>query len=279
MPGTANRPFTGPAVETIPLDPPPLARELTQIRFSPVFVVADEAFAGQVQQRLRDEYPIVRGEVEFGIAFVPGTEPPQAAVPTRLWRFHDPAEDWRVTLSSTFVSLETTDYVGHDDYFGRLRRVLDIVGELVEPPEVERTGVRYIQRLTDPNDLARLPEYVRPEILGACAVQDDGAEVALCLSQTQALLDDVRLTARWGLLPPGTGVDPAIHPVDTPSWIIDIDVFDERREAFDPAALAERALDHSRKQYRFFRWAVEPAFLLRFGAAEAHVQALTGGAE
>jgi uncharacterized protein (TIGR04255 family) len=279
MPGTADRPFTGPAVETILLDLPPLARVLTQIRFSPVFAVADEAFAGQVQQRLRDEYPIVRGEVELAIAFAPGAESLQAATPTRLWRFHDQAEGWRVTLSSTFVSLETTDYVGHEDYFGRLRRVLDVVAELVEPPQVERTGVRYIQRLTDPNDLARLPEYVRPEILGACAVEDDGAEVALCLSQTQALLDHVHLTARWGLLPPGTGVDPAILPVETPSWIMDIDVFDEHRDAFDPAVLAERALEHSRKQYRFFRWAVEPAFLLHFGADEAQVQALNGGAE
>jgi uncharacterized protein (TIGR04255 family) len=277
MPGTVDRPFTGPPVETILLDPPPLARVLTQIRFSPVFAVADEAFAGQVQQRMRDEYPIVRGEVELAIAFSPGAEPPQAASPTRLWRFHDQAESWRVTLASTFVSLETTDYVGHEDYFGRLRRVLDVVAELVEPPQVERTGVRYIQRLTDPNDLERLPEYVRPEVLGACAVQDDGAEIALCLSQTQAMLEDVHLTARWGILPPGTGVDPAIHPVDTPSWIMDIDVFDERREPFDPAALAERAHEHSRRQYRFFRWAVEPAFLLRFGADDAQVQAALNG--
>jgi uncharacterized protein (TIGR04255 family) len=238
-----------------------------------VLTVAEETLAGQVQQRLRDEYPFVRGEVELAIAFASGAEAPPAATPTRLWRFHSADEVWRVTLASNFVALETTDYAGHEDFFGRLRRVLEVVGELVSPPQVERAGVRYIQRLTEPDDLARLAEYVRPEILGACALEDDGARMTLCLTQAQAVSEEVHLTARWGLLPPNTGVDPAIHPVDTPSWVMDIDVFDERREPFAADALEERALGHSRRQYRFFRWAVEPAFLLRFGADEAVVAA------
>jgi hypothetical protein len=54
---------------------------------------------------------------------------------------------------------------------------------------------------------------------------------------------------------------------------MDIDVFDERREPFEIDTLVQRALEHSRRQYRFFRWAVEPAFLLRFGADEALVAA------
>ena len=77
----------------------------------------------------------------------------------------------------------------------------------------------------------------------------------------------------WGFLPPGTGVDPAVGPVEAQSWLMDIDVFDERHEDFDAGALAQRALDHSRRQYRFFRWAVQPAFLLRFGADEQLVAA------
>jgi uncharacterized protein (TIGR04255 family) len=266
MPGTADHPFAGPPVETIPLEPPPLARVLAQVRFSPVLSVANETMAGQVQQRLRDEYPFARGEVEFAVAFMPGVDAPQPATPTRLWRFQSGDEAWRVTLATNFVALETTDYRGHEDFFGRLSRVLAVVYELVEPPQVERTGVRYVQRLTEPDDLGRLSEYVRPEILGACSLEDDGARMTLCLTQAHAQLDHVQLTARWGLLPPNIGVDPAIHPVDTTSWVMDIDVFDEHREPFETEALAQRALDHSRRQYRFFRWAVEPAFLLRFGA-------------
>jgi uncharacterized protein (TIGR04255 family) len=272
MTGTADHPFAGPPVDTIPLNPPPLARVLAQARFSPVLAISDETFAGHVQQRLLDEYPIARSDVEIGVMFAPGAE---ALTPhqTRLWRFHDTAEVWRVTLATNFVALETTDYGGHEDFFGRLERVLAVVGELVRPPQVERTGVRYIQRLTEADDLARIAEYVRPEIVGTCALHDQGAEITLCLTQTQAVMDDTHLTARWGILPPAAGIDPAIEPVDAPTWVMDIDVFDERRELFDATALALRALEHSRRQYRFFRWAVEPAFLLRFGGDQALVEA------
>jgi uncharacterized protein (TIGR04255 family) len=257
----------------IPLDPPPLARVLSQIRFSPVLAVADETFAGQVQQHLRGDYPFVRGEVEFAVAFAAGAEAPQVATPTRLWRFQSSDETWRVTLASNFVTLETTQYEGHEDFFGRLQRVLAVVNDVVAPSQVERTGVRYIQRLTEPGDLERLSEYVRPEILGVCSLKDDGARITLCLTQAQAAFEEIHLTARWGLLPPNIGVDPAIDPADTASWVMDIDVFDERQEPFDTDTLARRALDHSRRQYRFFRWAVEPAFLVRFGADEALVAA------
>jgi uncharacterized protein (TIGR04255 family) len=274
MPGTADHPFTGPPVETIPLSPPPLARVIAQVRFSPVLAVSDEAFAGQVQQRLFDEYPIARADMEIGVLFSPGSEAPTPHQ-TRLWRFQTPDESWRVTLATSFVALETTAYVGHEDFFGRLERVLEVIAELVRPPQVERMGVRYIQRLTEPDDLARLSEYVRPEIAGVCALADDGAQINLCLTQTQAVVDDAHVTARWGVLPAAAGVDPAIEPVETSSWVMDIDVFDERREAFDPADLSQRALEHSRRQYRFFRWAVEPEFLLRFGADEELVAAAT----
>lgn len=274
MPGTTDHPFTGPPVEPILLDPPPLVRVLTQVRFSPVLAIADETFAGQIQQRLIAEYPLVRSEMEIAVMFAPGAEAP-TPTQTKLWRFHSTDESWRVTLGTGFVALETTDYVGHEDFFGRLERVLTVVADLVRPPQVERTGVRYIQRLTEPDDLARLAEYLRPEVAGPCTLSDDGALIALCLTQTQATLEDTQVTARWGVLPPNAGIDAAVPPVETPSWVMDIDVFDERREPFDPAALAARALEHSRRQYRFFRWAVEPAFLLRFGGDPELVAAAT----
>jgi uncharacterized protein (TIGR04255 family) len=271
MPGTTDRPFVGPPVETIPLNPPPLERVLAQVRFSPVLAVAEEALAGQVQQRLHEEYPFVRGDVEIAIAF--GAEGARAPAPSRVWRYHDADESWRVSLASNFVALETTRYAGHEDFFGRFERVLGVIGEVVAPPQVERTGIRYVQRLTEPEDLGRLAEYVRLEIAGISTLQDEEGRVTLALTQAHAAFRDAQLTARWGFLPPGTAVDPAVGPVEAQSWLMDIDVFDERHEEFDAGALAQRALDHSRRQYRFFRWAVQPAFLLRFGADEQLVAA------
>jgi uncharacterized protein (TIGR04255 family) len=272
MPGTARHPFSGPPVATIPLDAPPLASVLVQVRFSPVLEVSEEHLAGRVQKALREEYPFVRGETELAITLSPGADSPPMPIPTRLWRFVDADDTWRVTLASGFVSLETQAYAGHEDFFARLLRVLVAVEEIVSPPAAERVGVRYTQRLTEPDDLSRLAEFVRPEVLGAGAVRDGNDSFSLCLTQANTQFDDVSLSARWGLLSPNAGIDAVIPPLEQPNWLMDIDVYDERREAFAPAVLADRALAHSRRQYQFFRWAVEPAFLLRFGADDALVK-------
>jgi uncharacterized protein (TIGR04255 family) len=276
VPGTADRPFGAEPVQAIPLEPPPLARVVAQVRFSPVLGVADERMAGLVQQSLRDDYPLVSAEVEFAISLQFGPAVNPAPSPSRIWRYQDGDECWRVSLSSNFVALECSAYPGHEIFYERFERVLTTIGEIVDPSQVERTGVRYVQRLIEPNDLARISEFVRPEMVGVCSVPDARAHMTLCLTQTQASMDHVKLSARWGLLPPDTTIDPIITAADAASWIMDIDVFDELREPFDAEVLAQRALHHSRHQYRFFRWAVEPAFLLRFGADPALVDALQG---
>lgn len=275
MPGTAAHPFSGPPVETIPLHAPPLASVLVQVRFSPVLEVSEEHLAGRVQKALREEYPFLNAETELAITFSAGVDGPPTTMPTRLWRFVSDDQAWRVTLASGFATLETQAYAGHQDFFARLLRVLATVERLVSPPAAERIGVRYTQRLTEPDDLARLAELVRPEVLGASAVRDGDDTFALCLTQAQTQFDDITLSARWGLLAPNAGIDAVIPPLEQPNWLMDIDVYDERREPFDPAVLADRALAHSRRQYQFFRWAVEPAFLVRFGGDQALVNTLT----
>ncbi len=273
MPGTARHPFSGPPVATIPLDAPPLASVLVQVRFSPVLEVSEEHLAGRVQKALREEYPFVRGETELAITLSAGADSPPTPIPTRLWRFLSTDDSWRLTLASGFVSLETQAYAGHEDFFARLLRVLTAVEEIVSPPAAERVGVRYTQRLTEPEDLSRLAEFVRPEVLGASAVRDGDDSFSLCLTQAQTQFDNVTLSARWRLLAPNAGIDAVIPPLEQPNWLMDIDVYDERREAFAPTVLADRALAHSRRQYQFFRWAVEPAFLIHFGADHALVEA------
>ena len=143
-------------------------------------------------------------------------------------------------------SLETKAYAGHDDFFARLGRVLVAVDEIVAPPAAERIGVRYTQRVTDPEDLLRLTELVRPEVLGASAVRDGEHSFALCLTQAQSEFDDASLTARWGLMPPKAGIDAVIPPLEQRNWLMDIDVFDERRGAFAPPAIIDRAFAHWR---------------------------------
>ncbi len=241
---------------------------LVQVRFAQVVaVVQDEFFAG-FQQQLLVEYPLTTKDQELVLQ----TGPDMAPRTSELWRMHDETEQWLLTLATGFVSLETAAYPGKDVFFARLRTVLDAVQARIRPPRVDRLGVRYVCRIDDENDLTRLGELVRPEVLGVCALAEDAPELAI--SQAQFALEAATLTARWGVLAPNTVMDPTMRPIDRRSWLLDIDVFDEIKRPFDAESLVEEALAHSRSQYRFFRWAIEPAFLASFGADPALVGAL-----
>lgn len=269
MPGTVAEPFSDQPLATIALDPPPLVSVLSQVRFVPVFDAATEGQIGRFQRAVASRYPRADKEVEFSIALAGDPGKPPATVPKRLWRFTDLDGVWRVTLATDFVTLETRVYGGHEEFFARLAEVVGAVEECLAPPLVTRLGSRYIQRLDDPEDLARLGELIRPEVLGACAVPVRTAGVRLNLTTAQyALAGGVSMICRWGVVPPGFLLDVGSENPDRAAWLLDLDTFDERQAPFDVRSTVTRALEYSRRQYRFFRWAVEPAFLRRFGARE-----------
>lgn len=277
MPGTVADPFSIEPLATIPLPRPPLVSVLSQVRFVPVFGIAGDRL-GPFQRALAARYPSAQEDVELAIAV--GTDPdkPPSAVPKQLWRFSDLEGAWRVTLTADFVTLETRAYAGHADFFARLREILDAVQEFIAPPLVTRVGSRYVQRLSEPEDLDRLDEFIRSEVLGVCVITDGAAEARLNLTTAQyGLAGGALMLGRWGLVPAGFLMDLGIEPLDRPSWILDLDTFDERQEPFDAEQIVARALEYSRRQYRFFRWAVEPAFLRRFGASEELVQEAIDG--
>lgn len=276
MPGTARSPFNPvDTPTTILLRDPPLARVLVQVRFAPVLAVASESFVGPFQQALADRYPIGSSGIEFAINIPAPVEGPPTGDPTRLWRFETVDGSSRVTLATSFVAFETELYVGHKAFLAALLHVLEAVAEHIKPAQVQRVGIRYVQWLTESADLERLGELFRPELLGVVAAPEAAEHLDLCLTQARHSVDGVTLAARWGRLPAGTGMDIIVQPVDTPSWVFDIDVFDETRSLFDPGELVERAESYSRRQYQFFRWAIEPAFLARFGANAKEVAELT----
>lgn len=269
MTGTAPSPASGPIPATVPLRPPPLELVLVQVRFAPVLSVVQDEFFGAFQQELLEDYPLTTKEQEVVI------NADMAARATDLWRMQDNEGNWRVTLTAGFVAFETRDYPGKDPFFERLRRVLEAVERHVRPPRVERIGVRYVCRLEDAPDLARLDELVRPEVVGVALSGDD--QPTLALTQCSYDLGDATLGARFGLLPAGLLVEPTLRPAEGPSWILDVDVFDERKRPFEAESLAAEALDYSRRQYRFFRWAIQPEFLRRFGADPQAVAELEAG--
>jgi uncharacterized protein (TIGR04255 family) len=260
-----DQPF-GPAIRSIPLPNSPLSFVVAQIRFPVVASIADQAFIGPFQERIRSTYADLRREEEQQVTIGPAGA--QAQQPGVVWRFTDDENRWEVALAPEFLALATNSYTNRADFLGRLGILLEALTAWINPRKVRRLGVRYIDRVGE-EYLSVIDKLVRPEVLGPMAVAvDDSSSVRLQHSLTDCQYqfpDDTALRARWGFLPPRSTFDPAVDPIESRSWVLDLDASHGERP-FDAVAIQDYVQLLSDRIYRYFRWAVTDEFLTAFGA-------------
>ena len=246
--------------EEVPLERAPLVRVIAQLRFPAIVSLGRADFIGPFQEAIRALYPILRPEQTAGFVLGPGVAQRTDAV---IWRFHDKADDWRVSLSSDFVALESTAYRDRKDLFQRFEAILVALDPLARLPVYNRLGVRYVNRVRGA-EFERLASLVRPEVLGIASSPIAGLGHSLCESLFQR--GDVSFNTRWGRLPPNTTTDPAsLDPIQEPSWVLDLDVFRGVPRDFDIAAIVDDGRMFARAIHTFFRWCVTTEFLKAYG--------------
>lgn len=258
---TKSDPFSGPPVEEVPLANAPLERVIAQVRYPLVLAVDRSESIAPFQEELRDDYPLLEEEHHQVL------KPQQEGATQVIWRFSNTEGTWRVSLSRAFLAIETRAYTSRGEFLTRFRSVLAALGAHVAPTRVERLGVRYIDRIRGAQmaDLARL---VRDELRGIASA-DVAPRCVHSLTESVFELDQARLLARWGLLPPNAVIDTSMEPVDERTWVLDLDMASTRPMPFDVEATTEVARSFAAQIYEFFRWAVTDAFLDQFGATRA----------
>lgn len=258
----------GEPVEEIHLPSAPLVAVVAQVRFPPIMSIAREDFIGPFQERIRTLYPVLRRDQEVNIVLAPDGIT-SGGEPTTVWRFldHPSAPVWKVSLASSFVALDTSLYKTREGFLDRLSTVLTAVADTVQPSSCDRVGVRYINRLPLNSLGCNLSALVRPEVLGVTTADaGDGAALLHSVSDTQFQVGNATLRGRWGQIPPGVQFDP-LHgqPIDSPSWILDLDMYDTKVGTFSRDHLISITKNLTERIYRFFRWAVQPALLSHYG--------------
>lgn len=261
---TPQTPLSGPPPAEVPLATPPLVRVIAQVRFPVIASVEKREFIAPFQEAIRSDYPVLRPEQSRSVVL--GPDGVRDARATTAWRFHDVGSAIRVTLAPDFLALETGRYTSRDDFLARFRSVLRALEEHVDPKVIDRLGVRYIDRVIGTN-LADLPALVRPEVSGVLStplaelVRHALSEHVFVLPEGAGLV-----TARWGLVPGLSTVDPAaLEPIEEPSWLLDVDVFQGETRALDVDATVTQARSFAERIYSIFRWAVTDEFLRRYG--------------
>jgi uncharacterized protein (TIGR04255 family) len=255
-------PLVSPPPVEVPLKDAPLVRVIAQVRFPEILSIEQRSFVAPFQEALRHAYPVLRLDQTPGVLV--GAIGVVAAKPMLAWRFNDIDGNWRVSLTSEFLALETTKYTSRSDFFARLRVALDALSEHFDPKQVDRLGVRYIDRITG-GAVDEIAALVRPEVRGIAGTLA-ASHAGHSLSESLFAVDDARVLARWGQLPPRGTVDPAaIEPAEEKSWILDLDMFSASPTPFVADRVVEDARLYAERIYAIFRWAVTDDFLRRYG--------------
>jgi uncharacterized protein (TIGR04255 family) len=259
-------PFALDAPESIHLSNAPLDRVLCQVRWPELtgFAQRFDAIGESLSSALASDYPLFAKRQESNFVIGPNGIEPQPGNFVYQWSSTDGR--WSVHFAPTFVTIETTRYTRKEDLLGRLENILGSLQTHAPIPVYNRVGYRYTNRVSTVPDINSL---IKPQVRGGGAVPiRDGVFVIQSVTETLYSVDQDRLLARWAQLPAGATVDPAIPPLDSESWVLDLDTFTETAAAFNPKEIVETGFRLAGRGYRFFHWTVTPQFLEMFGATK-----------
>jgi len=256
----------------IPLPGAPLLRTIGQLRFGALSVLAaDDEAAQSFMKLLAHDYPYAEQGQEQTLFFAAG-QPVQPQATGKVWRLCTADRRNVVALTNGALTYETTDYSGRTKFCQELSRLAGALQTATRLGSFDRIAVRYSNRIVGAETLARLPELVHPEILGVVgAPHSDNAKLSFALTQAQfAVGPRAKVLAQYGLLPPNGTFDAGLPAMPDPSWILDIDSFEEFPDpaaalSADPKVLSGAARDCAGRAYSFLRWATTPEFLSHYG--------------
>lgn len=253
---TRFRPFTGDSERKIAIHNPPLELVLVQIRWPEHgrFMRDFRTLALDFGDQLND-FPLFNEVTETGVQITPEGVTSIPGETAYQWRSTD--DVWGIHLTKRFISLFC---VRHEAYeFAELQKHLGVVTELLSSQlqvrTIERTGIRYVNRIADEQLIPRLGDVFIPAVLGYNQLDGFAGDIELHSSFNQAVYqaEEVTLHVRSGLLAPGETPDPAIPQVTGKTWVLDLDAFVEQRLPYDPSATGEYVSRLADVVYDFFK--------------------------
>lgn len=265
-------PMTLPALDDRPLSRSPLAVAVFQVRFEQNLSVG----AGDTGLRVHDQLggpdgryvrvepvQLITGAVQvtpLGISQVPSSN-----MPSRGFKMTNEDGTLFMSLMPDFVSMDNTAYTGwKEDFRERIYEVLSAVAEQVNPRVEERVGLRYVNRIMEPEVSvpADFRGLISDGLLGVTA--DDFWSAGVTGSQQQLEIDvsdGIQCVLRHGTLsrPNGIGLD---------GYLLDIDVFRAKPRRFNVESIIETCDKLNEAATAIFQGSLTPSYLARLRKAE-----------
>ncbi len=191
-----------PEPDRRPLSRSPLQLVVCQVRYEPVPRASEARVALAVHELLGGrEGPFAKMEPLQSLNITMGPQVMPTATPNG-WRLTSTSGDWTAQLLGDQSSLETTAYETWEGMFRkRLFGLVDALTEQLQPETLNRVGLRYVDRITEPvvNGPAEWSQYIAPEILGPVLHEHLGPGVTAAQQQVDLDAgDEKRATLRHG---------------------------------------------------------------------------------
>lgn len=256
-------PLFGEIPERVQLGQAPLVRVLGQVTYPRMAKILHEVNISDFQDAIYEHYPVLRlDEVhEIGLAATKNNFAPKQST-SQIWRFFDANEIYRISLGPDSIALETLIYISRGDFLSRFNFILKSLFETINPHQVDRVGMRYVNRL---ENVESLSNFIRPELLNMTQPNLIN-HIDFSMTQMNGATREGQVVLHYGIIPPNFSHDHDIMaPSGRKSWILDVDSsttacsgnFFDYRVVNVLDQLASRA-------YAVFRWATTQDLLNHF---------------
>ena len=154
-----------------------LIEVICQLRFPEILTIGTTV-PDKFQEAIRTEFPRYSKRQEMPapkLTGTPGNLTMQKQEPTINHQFVSADGNWRVNLTSKFISLSCSKYTCWEDFAGKLDKPLAAFIQLYKPAFFERVGLRYVNFISR-GELGLLTtpfrELIQPCWLGPLAEED-----------------------------------------------------------------------------------------------------------
>ncbi|MGK7897896.1 MAG: TIGR04255 family protein [Xenococcus sp. (in: cyanobacteria)] len=230
----------------------PLVAVICQLRF-PKILRIDNEIPVEFQEVIQEDYPNLRTPQDIEIPInIRSSSSPIALKQNVSYEFISKEGDWKIVLTSDFISLSTVKYTTWELFKERLQKIINSFSKQYSPSYFSRIGLRYQDVIvrselglqnTSWKELLKFPLI---GMLSADEIQE--SDLIEVFSRFACNLDesDAILTVRHGFAQKGGTTELG--------YLIDTDIFTEQNTEINDAI---NRLDFFNKESgRFFHWCI-----------------------
>ncbi|MBS1809289.1 MAG: TIGR04255 family protein [Acidobacteria bacterium] len=240
----------------------PLIEVVCQLRF-PRILRIDSDSPVAFQEKIRREYPIFKENQASDLKL---NLPPEIAklaggvFPSALrtgkasYDFISADENWKVGLTSEFVSLSTLKYERWEDFKSHLEKPLEALLEIYEPAFFSRIGLRYKDLICREElglENCVWSELLQPHIAGELGDENIAKDISEIAKQVRINIEDINAAVflQHGLVHSEDANNNQIY------YLIDSD-FSTKNTHTEISHAIEKLDNFNKQSKRLFRWCI-----------------------